>query len=193
MAWCPICKAEYREGFTVCSGCDCDLVNELENDKSEEKNEELIALYNEQVYLMNVRDEIEATVIESLLKDNSISVLKKFNESSGYISIVMGSSPTGIDIYVSQRNYIEAKAIIEAEIVSEEEENSFDSDFGENIEDESVSEEDESPRLVEQLRRFYHNKKVKAWIAILVLLPLGIGFLTSIYFAIKFFMERGGL
>lgn len=29
MAWCPICKNEYKEGITVCSDCKCELVNSL--------------------------------------------------------------------------------------------------------------------------------------------------------------------
>jgi len=28
MAWCPKCKSEYRDGFTVCADCGCELVDE---------------------------------------------------------------------------------------------------------------------------------------------------------------------
>jgi len=28
--FCPICRAEYREGFLECTDCDCDLVEALE-------------------------------------------------------------------------------------------------------------------------------------------------------------------
>ena len=28
MPWCPKCKSEYREGFTVCADCGCELVEE---------------------------------------------------------------------------------------------------------------------------------------------------------------------
>lgn len=28
--FCPICRAEYREGFKECTDCDCDLVEKLE-------------------------------------------------------------------------------------------------------------------------------------------------------------------
>lgn len=30
MPWCPVCKNEYREGFTHCNDCDVDLVESLE-------------------------------------------------------------------------------------------------------------------------------------------------------------------
>lgn len=33
MAWCPKCKNEYREGFTVCADCGCALVDSLDNGK----------------------------------------------------------------------------------------------------------------------------------------------------------------
>ena len=34
MPWCPKCKSEYREGFTVCADCGTKLVDEepMEND-----------------------------------------------------------------------------------------------------------------------------------------------------------------
>jgi predicted amidophosphoribosyltransferase len=32
MPFCPICQAEFREGFTRCNACDVDLVDQLEED-----------------------------------------------------------------------------------------------------------------------------------------------------------------
>lgn len=32
MPWCPKCKSEYREGFTVCADCGCPLVEEDQNE-----------------------------------------------------------------------------------------------------------------------------------------------------------------
>lgn len=32
MPWCPKCKSEYREGFTVCADCGCNLVEEEQSD-----------------------------------------------------------------------------------------------------------------------------------------------------------------
>ena len=35
MSWCPKCKYEYREGFTTCRDCGCELVEVLESTKEE--------------------------------------------------------------------------------------------------------------------------------------------------------------
>ncbi len=35
MPWCPKCKVEYQEGYTVCSDCDVELVEELSKEEEE--------------------------------------------------------------------------------------------------------------------------------------------------------------
>lgn len=46
MAWCPKCKYEFREGITVCTDCECELVDDLSlvSDKDFE-NKETDAVY----------------------------------------------------------------------------------------------------------------------------------------------------
>lgn len=39
MPWCPKCKNEYREGISVCSECGIALVESLENEKEQEKED----------------------------------------------------------------------------------------------------------------------------------------------------------
>lgn len=51
MAWCPICKNEYREGITVCADCGAELVEQLEDSKEppeEEWNPEFTEAYPQQ-------------------------------------------------------------------------------------------------------------------------------------------------
>lgn len=48
MAWCPVCKCEYKEGITKCADCKVELVDSLENvDVSELTEEETIAVAEE--------------------------------------------------------------------------------------------------------------------------------------------------
>lgn len=37
MPWCPKCKYEYREGYTTCSDCEIELVQELETTNNSKK------------------------------------------------------------------------------------------------------------------------------------------------------------
>lgn len=46
MPWCPKCKYEYREGFTVCADCGVKLVEKLEEERTEEN-------YNTQLDISN--------------------------------------------------------------------------------------------------------------------------------------------
>lgn len=45
--FCPICRAEYREGFKECTDCDCDLVEELEPIPEPSKFIKLATIFNE--------------------------------------------------------------------------------------------------------------------------------------------------
>ncbi|MCM1541256.1 MAG: hypothetical protein NC121_08340 [Blautia sp.] len=57
MPWCPKCKSEYREGFTVCADCGCALVEE-------EQVEERVTL--------TFGDEDQMKALEAFLKSNQI-------------------------------------------------------------------------------------------------------------------------
>lgn len=41
MPWCPKCKTEYREGFSVCADCGSQLVEELTEEAAEESGRPL--------------------------------------------------------------------------------------------------------------------------------------------------------
>ena len=108
MPWCPKCKKEFREGFTRCSDCDTELVNQLEQIKSDKENTENDTF----VFLINVKDEIEYKLLEAKLKQASIPILKKYRESGGYLTILTGNTLFGIDIYVPSKFLETAKEII---------------------------------------------------------------------------------
>ena len=72
MPWCPKCKCEYREGFSNCSDCECELVEVLESTK-----EEAIEENDTEAFLISVSDDFEAKLIESKLTAFDIPSLKK--------------------------------------------------------------------------------------------------------------------
>lgn len=60
MAWCPVCKNEYRAGITVCADCGADLVDNLEEDSS------VILIYGEESLLSQMKDFLESNGIKGL-------------------------------------------------------------------------------------------------------------------------------
>lgn len=75
MPWCPKCKSEYREGFTVCADCGCELVQE-------EQTDERVTL--------TFGDEEQMKALEAFLKSNQIlGVELKQDESDGLCELLV--------------------------------------------------------------------------------------------------------
>ncbi|MDP4182636.1 MAG: DUF2007 domain-containing protein [Bacillota bacterium] len=72
--FCPKCKAEYREGFTRCSSCDIELVNEI-HEKHEKKHmkDETEIEYIEYDLVMTTFSAMDISLIKSILEDNNIA------------------------------------------------------------------------------------------------------------------------
>lgn len=116
MSWCPKCKCEYREEFTKCSDCGCELVKELKVDEDLKAHEvhgnEQIKENEEndtQVLLVSVRNDIEAKVIESKLNAFGVPSVKQFRGLDGIYGL---STFAGVDIYVSSSLFENAMDII---------------------------------------------------------------------------------
>lgn len=152
MMYCPNCKSEFRDGLEFCSTCNCTLVEELPD---EETKDVPIKLLNEnEVFLINVRNEYEADIIESILSSNSIKLSRKHRDAGGYLSIYMGSSIEGVDIYVLETEYEVAMELVKTEQeVRVEEEN------------EEVDEEQTLFKAEEIIRN--KRRSMKAWIILL--------------------------
>lgn len=76
MPWCPKCKSEYREGFTVCADCGCELV--------EEQMDERVSL--------TFGDEDQMKALEAFLKSNQIQGVElKRDESDGLCELLVDS------------------------------------------------------------------------------------------------------
>jgi hypothetical protein len=172
--YCPKCRSEYREGFTTCSDCKVELVDELpkepkeglkdiaefedNNNSCEIESAEQMEELNEQndssieiieamhpIKLKSVANQIEAELILNLLRNNNIPCFKKSPGVGGYMNIYMGYSVYGEDIYVDEQDYQKALNLLK-DIES----------------DESTIEEDNSHIP------FYKNHRIVARIIILV-------------------------
>jgi hypothetical protein len=116
MLICPKCKCEYREGFKKCSECDCDLIESLSEGKQDKirnsKATDENFKFNEEIFLISVRDDIEAKIIEAKLNAYEVPTLKKYKGLGSYMSVYMGSTVFGIDIYVPTHLFDTAKDLI---------------------------------------------------------------------------------
>lgn len=119
MPWCPKCRTEYREGFTHCNDCGAKLVDEVEKKPKEnkgrkiksskikkERNKQTKIEYIEEVFLVNVGNEVEIAYITSMLEQEGIAYRIVEEDAGQYLSIIHGRSFFGKDIFVN-REYIE--------------------------------------------------------------------------------------
>ena len=122
--------------------------------------------FDDEVLLTTVADLVEAQIIESLLKTNDISINTRFRGTGAYMSVYMGNSKHGIDIYVGARNVERAKQLLEAES---------------ELSELQVSEEQE---FLEEQQIAFRKKRIKA--LILLFLFISGALVSVIYFLVHF-------
>ncbi|MEA4961936.1 hypothetical protein SDC9_190026 [bioreactor metagenome] len=64
------------------------------------------------VHLVQVYNDIEADIVEGLLKDYGIVSIKRYKGTKGYMKVIMGTA-LGVDIFVKPEDYKQAKEILE--------------------------------------------------------------------------------
>lgn len=64
------------------------------------------------VFLMTVGEDLQVEIIEQELKKAGIPLLKKHREGGDYLSIYMGKSMYGVDLYVSEDSFEIAREIL---------------------------------------------------------------------------------
>lgn len=64
------------------------------------------------VHLIQVYNDVEAEIVEGLLKGYGISVIKKYKGNKGFMKVLMGTA-LGVDIFVKAQDFETAKEIIE--------------------------------------------------------------------------------
>ncbi len=89
MPWCPKCKNEYREGILVCSECGIDLVESLDNEKEQEK-EDIVAASEENLEdIEDIRNDEEPGIRYYHAYRDSADQAED-NRSSAYMLLVIG-------------------------------------------------------------------------------------------------------
>lgn len=90
MPWCPKCKYEYKEGYTMCADCNVALVDELPSE--EDNNLEVIAENESEITLEETVPEIAKTVdkVESAEPFVKASVRAENYKSSAFALLIVG-------------------------------------------------------------------------------------------------------
>jgi pyrophosphatase PpaX len=126
--------------------------------------------------LMTVKDDLQANVVESLLKAYGIPIRRAYKGNDVFGKVVMGLTVNGIDLYVPSSVLLEARGLVE-NVAPEGEE-----------EDQEKVEEDKE---IENMKESYDNKRTsRAWISILFFVP-GVVILAgvAIYWLISLFIK----
>ncbi|OGO76687.1 MAG: hypothetical protein A2Y23_10860 [Clostridiales bacterium GWB2_37_7] len=145
---CPKCNLDIDENIMSCPMCQTKLLEQLQEEKSEKEGTVGTAL------LLTAKDEIQANIVESLLKAYGIPLSRKYKGNDTFGKIVLGLTVNGIDLYVPKSAFEEAKGIIENELPEEQE-----AEFEEALEIEAMKE------------KYEDRRRSRAWIAILFFVP----------------------
>ncbi len=79
----------------MCSDCKVELQNEIE---IEIERYEFV----EMDYVYTAASDIEANMFTELFETNGIQTMKKYREAGGYLSVYMGETSFGIDLFVDK-------------------------------------------------------------------------------------------
>lgn len=181
MPWCPACGTEYREGFSICRDCQVPL-----SDSPPERKAESSDLHPVSETLLTIaRDELEFTRIESLMAEAGIPVVKKHHGSGEYLELYMGVSPYGVEVYVPDIAYAQAKALLSGdESILEGTAGSCDSaDSPEPPVFLEAHEERELRQYMHAVNQDMHRKKRA--IALMMLVTMGAGLVWTVFGLLK--------
>lgn len=113
-------------------------------------------------FVKNVADEQEAVMVESILAIEGIPVQRKYKEDGDYLTVYMGMSNYGIDIFVPEDALELAKGLLESEAID-------------------MPEETGSEEVIKEAEKYEVKRKSIVWIILLYLfLPLVVGIVLKI-------------
>ena len=108
MPWCPKCYTEYIEGFNICADCQVLLVNAKPEQKLPPCD------LGEPTLLFAGLNTLQADMLLALLAEQQIPAYKKSRGAGGYISVLMGTTSLGLEIYVPESLLEHAREIARA-------------------------------------------------------------------------------
>jgi pyrophosphatase PpaX len=111
----------------------------------------------ETALLMTANDELQANIIESLLKVYGIPLRRKYKGNDTYGKIFMGLTVHGIDLFVPESALEEAREIIENELPEDAE-----------VEMQTEETDESSQQLLEKYNK---RRRFRAWIILLFFIP----------------------
>ena len=109
MPFCPICRAEYREGYTHCAYCE-ELLTEFH--VSSTMPNKMHKKINELVLLCSLSDDTKTSMIMAALGEQGIPALMKERGAGQYLTIFMGFSVFNKGIYVPPHLEAEAREVL---------------------------------------------------------------------------------
>jgi pyrophosphatase PpaX len=128
----------------------------------------------ETTLLVTAKDELQANIVESLLKAYGIPMRRVYKGNDTFGKIVMGLTVNGIDLHVPKSALEEAKGILENEMPLEE-----DLEMEEIEEAQDSEEHEESPDQL--LEKYDRKRRFRAGLILLFFIP---GFVLVAGFAI---------
>ncbi|MEW6557219.1 MAG: DUF2007 domain-containing protein [Elusimicrobiota bacterium] len=99
--FCPKCKAEYREGYTICSDCKIPLVKELHPESKPE--------YRKLYEVFSTNNINEAEFVKSVFVANNIDC---FIQNTYTASVISENLAIPIKLMVEKKNEEQAKDIV---------------------------------------------------------------------------------
>ncbi len=124
-----------------------------------------------QTLLLTASDDVEANIIESILKANEVPITKVYRDNGGFFTIVLGKSVLGIDVFVPMEMLEKAKEILDSAQDIDDEEILADPSFN----DESINMQNE-----DSLNKL---SKKALWMGIALIV------LIVVYFVFYFFLK----
>lgn len=179
MPWCPVCKEEFRDGFTKCSECGAALVDNPPQEIEEQQKPVTDVQIQEKLLIST--DSMQSQMIIALLKEANIPYVVRDRGAGGWIKIGLGFSVFGTDIYVAEDDYDKAKELVDScfaetgdDIVNEAE-----------PEDEYDPEEDGEPEEKGNNGSFAVRRIIMRMIMGLLFLSAAYGILKAVLWIIK--------